>query len=77
MEKIILSFFILLSILFFTIVPIENYGNNYNYIVSNDNTKIKKNSIKDYKDDKILEHNTFEEYFEHKVSSEKHFFIDL
>lgn len=76
MEKIILSFFILLSILFFIIVPIENYGNYYNYIVSNDNTKIK-NTIEDYKDNIVIEYTSLKEYTEHIINSTNHFFIDL
>ena len=72
MEKIILAFFVLLTLLFFIILPIENYSN---YQTMNEKLEIK-NNISDYKNT-IKSNNEYQlnsNYINHSTES---FFLPL
>lgn len=72
MEKIILAFFVLLALLFFIILPIENYSE---YETIQKNLEIK-NNISDYKNSvKSINHYKFYNYY--KLNSTESFFLPL
>lgn len=72
MEKIILAFFVLLTLLFFIILPIENYS-EYKTI----NKKIEiKNDISDYQNTvKSIDH--YKHYNDYKINSVESFILPL
>ena len=72
MEKIILTFFVLLTLLFFIILPIENYS-EYKTI----NKKIEiKNDISDYKNP-IKSIDYYKHYNDYKLNSIDSFILPL
>ena len=72
MEKIILAFFVLLTLLFFIILPIENYSN---YETINEKLEIK-NNISDYKNT-VKSNNEYHLHSNYINLSTESFFLPL